>query len=250
MDGPLGRTRLVSKPASVSRIGGDEFAIVLPGTEPAFGEAILSTLTGLLEINNQYYPDSELSFSTGMATSKPGDRLEQVVKRADMKILQEHGDADGWVLVAESPDADAAGKPTTNLSVMVYRAAVHGHCFADYVAREEIVQALVDEELVVVEVEIGVDAIFFEDIVADGDLREEVRLAPFDQLAVSVEQVEQLRLERRARTVGVEIGEKRIVGFLKHDRSVEPRAEPLRQRGFSRADRALDRDGAERQAGE
>jgi diguanylate cyclase (GGDEF)-like protein len=78
---------LVQKPASVSRIGGDEFAILLPGTNAAGGEAVLASLAELVELNNQYYPDFELSISTGMATSRPGDRLEQVVKRADMKML-------------------------------------------------------------------------------------------------------------------------------------------------------------------
>jgi diguanylate cyclase (GGDEF)-like protein/PAS domain S-box-containing protein len=78
---------LVQKPASVSRIGGDEFAILLPGTNAAGGEAVLASLAELIELNNQYYPDFELSMSTGMATSRPGDRLEQVVKRADMKML-------------------------------------------------------------------------------------------------------------------------------------------------------------------
>jgi diguanylate cyclase (GGDEF)-like protein len=78
---------LVSKPASVARIGGDEFAVLLPGTDAAGGEAILASLAELIELNNQYYPDFELSISTGIATSRPGDRLEQVVKRADMKML-------------------------------------------------------------------------------------------------------------------------------------------------------------------
>src|SRR5580658_8896909 len=78
---------LVEKPASVSRIGGDEFAVLLPGTDAVVGEAVLASLKELIEINNQFYPDVPLSISTGMATSRPGDRLEQVVKRADMKML-------------------------------------------------------------------------------------------------------------------------------------------------------------------
>jgi diguanylate cyclase (GGDEF)-like protein len=78
---------LVEKPASVARIGGDEFAVLLPGTDAAGGEAVLASLAELIEVNNQYYPDLTLSISTGIATSRPGDRLEQVVKRADMKML-------------------------------------------------------------------------------------------------------------------------------------------------------------------
>ncbi|CAN5476388.1 sensor domain-containing diguanylate cyclase [soil metagenome] len=79
---------LVDKPASVSRIGGDEFVVLLPGVDAAGGEAVLTSLAGLIEVNNQYYPDRELSLSTGIATSRPGERLEAVVKRADMLMLQ------------------------------------------------------------------------------------------------------------------------------------------------------------------
>jgi diguanylate cyclase (GGDEF)-like protein len=78
---------LVEKPASVSRIGGDEFAVLLPATDAAGGEAVLASLAELIDLNNQYHSDIELSISTGIATSRPGDRLEQVVKRADMKML-------------------------------------------------------------------------------------------------------------------------------------------------------------------
>lgn len=79
---------LVEKPATVCRIGGDEFAVLLPGTDAAGGEAVLASLANLIEVNNQYYPDLELTLSIGIATSKPGERLEQVVKWADMRMLE------------------------------------------------------------------------------------------------------------------------------------------------------------------
>ena len=65
---------------------------------------------------------------------------------------------------------------------------------------------------------------------------------------MAVEQIEELRLQRGARPVGVEVGEKRIVGFLEDERRVESRAEPLGQRGLAGADRTFDRDVAEVQA--
>ncbi len=62
--------------------------MLLPGTDAVVGEAVLNTLNELIEINNQYYPEIPLSVSAGISTSEPGDRLEQVVKRADMNMLR------------------------------------------------------------------------------------------------------------------------------------------------------------------
>lgn len=79
---------VVERPATVARIGGDEFIILMPGADAAGGEAVLATLAELIDLNNQYYPETVLSLSVGMATSEPGERLEAVVKRADMQMLQ------------------------------------------------------------------------------------------------------------------------------------------------------------------
>src|SRR5258708_37291107 len=54
---------LVDKPASVARIGGDEFAVLLPATDIAGGGAVPATLCGLLQLNNQYYPHLHLIIS-------------------------------------------------------------------------------------------------------------------------------------------------------------------------------------------
>jgi PleD family two-component response regulator len=48
---------------------------------------MLESLSDLVEINNQFYPDLALSLSVGIATSRPGERLEAVVKRADLLML-------------------------------------------------------------------------------------------------------------------------------------------------------------------
>jgi PleD family two-component response regulator len=37
----------------------------------------------MIDLNNQFYNGPPLSFAIGTATSRPGERLEEVVKRAD-----------------------------------------------------------------------------------------------------------------------------------------------------------------------
>ena len=78
---------IVDKPARAARIGGDEFALILPRVEPAEGEATMRVILDLVAINNEFYTDLPLSLSMGIATSQPGERLEAVVKRADLAML-------------------------------------------------------------------------------------------------------------------------------------------------------------------
>ena len=42
----------------------------------------------LVELNNQFYTGLSLSFALGAATSQPGERLEQVIKRADARMYE------------------------------------------------------------------------------------------------------------------------------------------------------------------
>ncbi len=79
---------VVEKPSRVARIGGDEFAVIMPSVERAEGEAMMNVILDLVAINNEFYSDLPLSLSMGLATSQPGERLEAVVKRADLAMLE------------------------------------------------------------------------------------------------------------------------------------------------------------------
>ncbi len=79
---------VVEKPSRVARIGGDEFAVIMPSVERAEGEAMMKVILDLVAINNEFYTELPLSLSTGLSTSQPGERLEAVVKRADLAMLE------------------------------------------------------------------------------------------------------------------------------------------------------------------
>ena len=49
----------------------------------AGGEAVMEEIRRLTELNNQFYPGMPLSLSMGAATGRSGERLEEVVRRAD-----------------------------------------------------------------------------------------------------------------------------------------------------------------------
>jgi diguanylate cyclase (GGDEF)-like protein len=78
----------VLKPNHAARIGGDEFAILMPAADEREGELMMANINRLIDINNQFYTGLTLGLSMGAATSRPDDRLESVVKRADMRMFQ------------------------------------------------------------------------------------------------------------------------------------------------------------------
>lgn len=80
--------KAVDKPASAARIGGDEFAVLLPGTDERGGEQIIERIHSLVDLNNQFYPGAALSFSIGLATCEAGERLESAVHQADQRMYE------------------------------------------------------------------------------------------------------------------------------------------------------------------
>lgn len=78
----------VTRPWTAARIGGDEFAVLMPGAGATEAEMLMASIEELCEINNQFYPGEALSLSMGVATMRAGERLEEVTRRADLLMYQ------------------------------------------------------------------------------------------------------------------------------------------------------------------
>jgi len=81
--------KAVSHPSHAARIGGDEFAVVLPFVDSAGAEKTIESIRSLVDINNQFYSQLELDFSIGCATALPGEKLESVARRADLLMYED-----------------------------------------------------------------------------------------------------------------------------------------------------------------
>jgi len=79
--------KVVDKPACAARIGGDEFALLLPGTDERGAQQMIERVHALLDLNNQFYPGTPLSLAIGYAVAARGERLEATVSRADEQML-------------------------------------------------------------------------------------------------------------------------------------------------------------------
>lgn len=76
----------------VARIGGDEFAILLPGEDETGAAEFIRHLRVLVTLNNKYYHQPELSMSFGAGTSQPGVSLEKVIGIADDAMYRDKGE--------------------------------------------------------------------------------------------------------------------------------------------------------------
>ena len=80
---------VVSRPNHAARIGGDEFAVLMPGADRHAAQTMVETIHELLKINNQFYYNAPLSISLGFATSEHGETMEHLLKRADLAMYEQ-----------------------------------------------------------------------------------------------------------------------------------------------------------------
>jgi diguanylate cyclase (GGDEF)-like protein len=72
-----------------ARIGGDEFAMLLPYQDERVAQQMLRKLAQLVELNNQFYQGARLSFAIGAATGYKGMPLMQVQREADRRMYDD-----------------------------------------------------------------------------------------------------------------------------------------------------------------
>jgi diguanylate cyclase (GGDEF)-like protein/PAS domain S-box-containing protein len=73
----------------VARIGGDEFAVILPGADIRVVERIIGRVRESIAEHNEDYPNFLLSMSLGTAEGEKGDLLVNVQRRADNLMYEE-----------------------------------------------------------------------------------------------------------------------------------------------------------------
>jgi diguanylate cyclase (GGDEF)-like protein len=73
----------------VSRIGGDEFGVLLPGTDEQTACLALERVRHSLALYQQEHPSPRLLLSLGIATGLEGLSLQDVVKLADERMYQD-----------------------------------------------------------------------------------------------------------------------------------------------------------------
>jgi diguanylate cyclase (GGDEF)-like protein len=78
--------KAIDKPGSASRIGGDEFALLLPGVDEHGVRQLVERIGELVELNNQFYGTPALSFALGAALCPAGERLEVALGAADRRM--------------------------------------------------------------------------------------------------------------------------------------------------------------------
>ena len=85
-------SKAIDEPGWPARIGGDEFAVVLPKTDMRAAEAMRDRIVSMLDLNNQFYAGQSghvLKLAIGVATCEAGDHLDGALQRADRAMYED-----------------------------------------------------------------------------------------------------------------------------------------------------------------
>ncbi|MBE3072824.1 MAG: GGDEF domain-containing protein, partial [Acidobacteria bacterium] len=73
----------------VARIGGDEFAVLLPATDATAARVSLQRVRQVIEENNAAHPGTPIRLSLGVSTAEKPSPLAVVLKEADANMYRE-----------------------------------------------------------------------------------------------------------------------------------------------------------------
>jgi diguanylate cyclase (GGDEF)-like protein/PAS domain S-box-containing protein len=73
----------------IARIGGDEFAVLIPSSDAGVARKAIERVRSTLEARNQNRGDLRMGLSIGAATAREATRLEEAVKEADRAMYRE-----------------------------------------------------------------------------------------------------------------------------------------------------------------
>jgi len=85
-------SKIVEGDICAARIGGDEFALLLPATDEPGGQKVMERIGQLVTLNNRFYDGLPLSFAMGMATGHKSASLEDVMTQADARMYENKRD--------------------------------------------------------------------------------------------------------------------------------------------------------------
>jgi diguanylate cyclase (GGDEF)-like protein/PAS domain S-box-containing protein len=73
----------------IARIGGDEFAVLLPATDVPSGEAAVRRMRRVIEETNTTQPEAPIHLSIGVSTAEQPASLMAILKKADANMYRE-----------------------------------------------------------------------------------------------------------------------------------------------------------------
>ncbi len=72
----------------VARIGGDEFTVLLPGSDERVAINLQERIESMVELNNQFYPGQKLSMAIGKALAWSAVDVEKALHEADQAMFE------------------------------------------------------------------------------------------------------------------------------------------------------------------